>query len=42
MLLDQKYLCTGIYPSFSPGNPNGPDNHAASTGYYLDARRGRS
>jgi len=39
MLLDQKYLCTDIYPFFSPGDPNGPDNHAASTGYYLNGGR---
>jgi hypothetical protein len=30
-------LCTDIYPYFSAGNPNGPDTHAASTGFLLDA-----
>jgi hypothetical protein len=38
-LLDQKFLCTDIYPYFSTGNPNGPDNWSASTTYYLDAGR---
>ena len=31
-MLNQKFLCTDIYPFFSPGDPNGPDNPAASPG----------
>ena len=36
-LLPLTALCTDVYPFFGAGNPNGPDNHGASTAYFTDA-----